>query len=95
MVPYVPLNPTTPEREAGCRTLHPVSVAIDAGAIPEATETAEPELLPPGTRLVSHGFFVIRIPEFSPVVPMANSSQFTFQRLTIPASLSRLVAVDS
>ena len=35
----------------------PVSVPIDQGTRPAATAAAEPELEPPGTCFVFHGFF--------------------------------------
>ena len=62
---------------------------------PAATAAADHEELPPGTRVISHGFLVVRKAELSPVVPIANSSQFTFPIERIPACLSRVVTVDS
>ena len=58
MAPYVGFMPTMPVSAAGWRIEPPVSVPIDHGAVPPATTAAEPPLLPPGTRVVSHGFSV-------------------------------------
>lgn len=94
-LPYVHLNPTTPLNHAGCRILHPVSVPSDTGTIPAATAAADPEELHPGTRVVSQGFFVVLMAEFSPVVPIANSSQLSFPIESTPADFSFFVTVDS
>ena len=47
-----------PQKAAGCRTLPPVSVPRAPKARSAATAAADPPLLPPGTRLVSHGLRV-------------------------------------
>ena len=67
-------NPVIPHIDAGCRTDPPVSEPSAKRAIPDATETAPPPLLPPGTRSESHGFSVL--PDDEPYVdePIANSS---------------------
>lgn len=94
-LPYVPLKPTTHESQAGCLTLPPVSVPRLAGTSFADTAAADPELLPPGTFVMSQGFLVVLNAEFSHVVPMANSSQLSRPRLVIQSFFSREVAVDS
>lgn len=56
--PYVGFTPTTPQKEAGCRMLPPVSEPSAATTWLAATAEAEPPLLPPGTRSGSHGLWV-------------------------------------
>src|SRR5258706_10097661 len=50
ILPYVGLNPATPQKAAGCLTEPPVSVPSDAMHIPAATATALPPDEPPETR---------------------------------------------
>ena len=56
--------------------LPPVSEPSEKTHSEAATAAAGPPLLPPGTREVSHGFFVDFNAEFSVEDPMANSSRF-------------------
>ena len=77
--------PTTPQREAGCLTLPPVSeprANMDSSA---ATEAAAPPLLPPGTLSRSHGFRVGKNAEFSVEEPIANSSMLPLPSSAAPA----------
>src|ERR1017187_5665065 len=90
--PYVGLNPTTPERAAGCRIEPPVSVPSEYGTEPAATVAALPPLLPPGTRSMSHGLPTGPYAEFSIDDPIANSSQLVFPIHTAPASNNRCTA---
>src|SRR3954447_6770677 len=55
MRPYVGLRPTIPQSDAGWRTDPPVSEPRETCTTPDATATAEPPELPPGTLLVSQG----------------------------------------
>ena len=75
--------PTTPQKDAGCRIEPPVSEPSVNAASLAATHAALPPELPPGTRVISIGFFVILNAEFSVVEPMANSSIFNFPRITV------------
>lgn len=59
--PYVGFNPTTPQKDAGCLTLPPVSLPKDATHCLEETAAAEPPDDPPGTRDESQGFVVTYI----------------------------------
>src|SRR5688572_4056460 len=93
--PYVGLKPTMPQSEAGCRTEPPVSEPSAARTTPDATATADPPELPPGTRVVSHGFFAGPNAELSFEEPIANSSMFVLPMTIAPASLRRLMAVAS
>src|SRR6476620_7105144 len=95
MRPYVGLNPTTPQSDAGWRTDPPVSDPRAARTTPDATATADPPELPPGTRVVSHGFFAGPNAEVSFDEPIANSSMFVFPTTIAPASFKRLIAVAS
>jgi hypothetical protein len=47
-----------PHSAAGWRIEPPVSVPIAHGALPAATDAAEPPEDPPGTRVRSHGLSV-------------------------------------
>ena len=51
------LSPTRPQAADGMRIEPPVSVPMDAYAIPAATDTAEPPDEPPGDRVGSCGCF--------------------------------------
>ncbi len=94
-LPYDGLKPTTLHILAGCLKLPPVSVPSDAGVKPAATAAAEPELEPPGILFFPHGLITGPVLEFSHVVPIANSSIFTFPREFIPDSLSLEITVAS
>src|SRR6185295_4779360 len=83
----------TPQSEAGWRTDPPVSEPSDARTTPDATATAEPPELPPGTRSMSHGFLTTPYAELSFDEPMANSSMFAFPTTTAPAAISRSTTV--
>src|SRR5215203_5087561 len=95
MRPYVGLTPTTPQSDAGCRTEPPVSEPRAARTTPEATAAADPPELPPGTRVVSHGFFTGPNAELPFDDPIANSSMFVLPMTIAPASFKRLIAVAS
>src|SRR5205807_1593197 len=85
--------PITPHSDAGWRTDPPVSEPNATGTIPAATAAADPPDEPPGTRVVSHGFFTGPNAEFSFDDPIANSSQFVLPMMTAPESSSRSIAV--
>ena len=73
----------------------PVSEPMAQQHIPAASAAALPPLLPPGTRVTSHGFFVTRNALFSVELPMANSSRFVFPTITAPAASRRATTVAS
>lgn len=56
--PYVGFIPTTPQNDAGCLTLPPVSLPKDTAHCPAETAAAEPPDDPPGTRETSQGLAV-------------------------------------
>ena len=56
--PYVGFSPTTPQNDAGCLTLPPVSLPNDTTHCLAETAAAEPPEEPPGTHSRSHGFAV-------------------------------------
>lgn len=56
--PYVGLSPTTPQKEAGCLTLPPVSLPSDTTHCLAETAAAEPPDDPPGTLEISQGLAV-------------------------------------
>jgi len=91
--PYVGLMPVTPQKEAGWRTLPPVSVPNAAGENLAVTAAADPPLDPPGTRSTSQGLCVTPYAEFSVDEPIANSSVFVFPSTTMPASNNFCTAV--
>jgi hypothetical protein len=63
-----------PQNAAGCRIDPPVSVPRLSGTQPDATQAAAPPLLPPGVRVMSHGFRVTPKKLVSVLAPIANSS---------------------
>ncbi len=73
----------------------PVSEPRDPMHSSAATAAAEPPLDPPGIRSRSHGFFVMKNPEFSVDEPMANSSMFGLPHRTMPACFSFATTVAS
>ena len=60
-----------------------------------ATTAAEPPLLPPGTRTVSHGLKVGPLLLFSVEEPIANSSMFSRPKGIAPAARRRATQVAS
>mmetsp|Transcript_793 Transcript_793/g.3061 ORF Transcript_793/g.3061 Transcript_793/m.3061 type:complete len:219 (+) Transcript_793:827-1483(+) len=93
--PKVGFNPTTPQNEAGCLMLPPVSLPRAATHCPDATAAALPPLLPPGTRDKSHGFFVLPVAPVPVVLPIPNSSMFVLPSKTHPAFFSCVNTVAS
>ena len=89
------LTPTTPHSAAGWRIDPPVSEPNESAAKPAATAAAEPPDEPPGTRVVSSGFFVAPNAEFSVDEPIANSSRFVLPTGIAPASCSIDTTVPS
>src|SRR5688572_17580636 len=87
--------PVTPHSEAGWRIEPPVSVAVAMGATRAATAAAEPPEEPPGTRLVSHGFFTGPYQLVPLEEPMANSSMLVLPSVTMPDALSFSTTVAS
>src|SRR4030065_2813252 len=55
-LPYVGLNPTTPQSAAGCLIEPPVSEPRAAMHISAETAAADPPLEPPGILVISQGF---------------------------------------
>src|SRR3989338_476231 len=94
-MPYVGFSPTTPQHDAGWRIEPPGCAPKDAAHSPASPLATEPPLEPPGTRSMSHGFFVTTNAEFSVDEPMANSSILFFPKITAPASLSFFMTVAS
>ena len=60
----------------------PLAAAAGTDAATAATAAAEPPEEPPGTRVRSHGLWVVKKAEFSVEEPMANSSRLVFPTLT-------------
>ena len=87
--------PVMPQKLAGWRIEPPVSVPVAAGSRRAATAAADPPDEPPGTRLSSQGFRVTCQAEFSVLEPIANSSQLSLPRVTVPASARRATTVAS
>jgi len=56
--PYVGFKPTTPQKDAGCLTLPPVSLPNDTTHCLAETAAADPPDDPPGTLDSSHGLAV-------------------------------------
>ncbi len=84
-----------PVKAAGSRIEPPVSVAVATGARRAATAAAEPPEEPPGTAAASHGLSTLPNALFSLLEPIANSSQLSLPRHTMPACASRSTTVAS
>ena len=87
--------PVMPEKLAGWRIEPPVSVPVAAGSRRAATAAAEPPDEPPGTRVGSQGLCTGPKAEFSLAEPIANSSQLSLPRVTVPAAARRATTVAS
>ena len=87
--------PVMPEKLAGWRIEPPVSVPVAAGSRRAATAVAEPPEEPPGTRERSQALRTEPNAEFSLAEPIANSSQLSLPRPTMPADLRRATTVAS
>src|SRR6476659_8265451 len=72
----------------GIRIEPSVSSAIARGAIRAATATAEPPLLPPGTRAESYGLCTAPNAELLLVQPSDSSCRFVFPITIAPAARS-------
>ncbi|SKF29566.1 Uncharacterised protein [Mycobacteroides abscessus subsp. massiliense] len=92
MRPWVGLNPTTPQKLAGIRTLPPPSVPMDIGAMPAATAAALPPEEPPAVRLGSAGLWVIPRWRLSVTPFQANSGVVVFPTMTMPSARMRCTA---
>ncbi len=68
------------------RTEPPVSEPIPAAARPKATETAAPELEPPGARSRSKTFGGVAVLGLTPKPEKASSDRWVFPRQTRPAA---------
>src|SRR5947209_15113296 len=93
--PYVGFRPTTPHSDEGCRIDPPVSDPSAAGVSRDATEAAEPPLVPPGERSRSHGLCTGPNADVSFDDPMANSSQLVLPTTIAPACSRRDTTVAS
>src|SRR5580765_1004203 len=80
---------------AGWRMDPPVSDPSVAIASSDATAAAEPPDEPPGIRVVSQGFNVVKNAEFSVELPIANSSMFNRPNTFAPAAFNRSTTVAS
>jgi hypothetical protein len=74
--PYVGFAPTNQHNAAGKRTLHAVSVPSAAIAIHDATATADHDDDHHGTLSFASGLHDAPYAEYSPELPIANSSIF-------------------
>ena len=74
-----------PQAAAGIRIEPPVSVPMDASAMPATTLAADPPLDPPGDRVGSCGLRAGPKAESSFVVPNANSCRLVLPMKTAPA----------
>src|SRR2546421_514288 len=84
-----------PQCAAGCRMEPPGSDPRAIGTIPDATETADPPLEPPGMRSCFHGLRVGPNAEFSVEDPIANSSRLVLPIRMAPARRTRATTVAS
>ena len=86
------LNPTNPQSAAGIRMEPPVSEPIAATLKPRATETAAPELEPPGMRWFCGSWGFCGVPQCGliPTPEKANSLILVLPITAIPACRKRL-----
>src|SRR5699024_367436 len=94
-LPTVGRKPTSPHKEAGCRTDPPVSAPSPAGTIPAATAVAVPPLLPPAIRLGSYGLRAGPVTALFDVMPSDNSCITVFPANSPDAARTRATAVLS
>ena len=87
--------PVMPQNAAGWRMEPPVSVPVAAGVRRAATAAALPPDEPPGTCAVFQGLLTGLKAEFSLDEPMANSSQLSLPKVTMPAWRRRATTVAS
>src|SRR3954465_2655302 len=80
--------PTQPHNAAGWRMDPPVSEPSVARHSSAATAAADPPEEPPGIRSRSQGLRVVKKPEFSVELPIANSSMFNRPKIIAPASFN-------
>ena len=64
-------------------------------ANPLLTDTAEPELDPPGTFFISQGFLQVLVVVLIPSVPNANSTKFVLPKIIDFESIKSLVILAS
>src|SRR5713226_6292261 len=93
VIPTVGLIPTMPEAEDGLMIEPSVSVPSAATHRLAETETAEPELEPPGLRSSTNGLRVCRPRPLQPLDErverkLAHSLRLALPRMTAPASLN-------
>ena len=93
--PNVTLRPVSPFHADGIRTEPPVSDPMAHGARRAATETPEPELLPPGARCTvrSQGFHGVPMCRLVPHAPIANSTVRVLPSTMAPAATRRRARV--
>jgi len=87
--PWVGLKPTTPQNDAGIRTLPPPSVPTEQGPRPAATAAALPPEEPPAVLVGSAGLRVMPHRALSVTAFQAISGVVVLPRNTIPSSRSR------
>ena len=92
-IPYVGLNPITPQCDAGFLIEPPVSDPSVISHIFAAIAAAEPPLDPPGICPGAFGLFVGPYIEVSVELPAANSSIFVRPIITPSSSSIRLITV--
>src|SRR5699024_2626974 len=89
----VGFKPTTPHAAAGIRIDPAVSVPIDTGVDPTATEAADPPLEPPEIFSLFQGFRTGPKWGLSFVMLSAYSCMFNFPMMIAPASFSFVITV--
>src|SRR3954465_13977513 len=93
--PYVGFRPETPQKLAGMRIEPPVSVPSASATAPVASATAEPPLLPPGTRSGSYGFRHGGKCGVTLVIPPAHARVSVWPTTIAPASFARATTAAS
>jgi hypothetical protein len=84
--PYVGRRPASPHIVDGIRIDPSVSSAMASGAIRAATATADPPLLPPGTRAGSYGLCTAPNVALLLVQPSDSSCRFVFPMTIAPCA---------
>mmetsp|Transcript_22421 Transcript_22421/g.37051 ORF Transcript_22421/g.37051 Transcript_22421/m.37051 type:complete len:201 (-) Transcript_22421:17-619(-) len=90
--PCVVFIPTTPQNDAGIRTLPPPSEPTPIGTRPAPTALPVPAELPPVQVLVSYGFRAVGKLALIPVTPNPISCMLVLPKMIQPASRSLCTA---
>src|SRR4029450_12564019 len=93
--PWLGLNPTSPQNDAGMRVDPPPSLAVATGTSPAATAAALPPLEPPGVRCGFHGLRAMPNTLVLVKFSVPNSGAAVLPTGTAPAARRRATWIES